>query len=380
MDLNLTDEQKMLRDTARRYLANTYHAEARRARIAENRAIDPARWLAFAEMGWLALPFAEEDGGIGGSPADVAILTEELGRAAVVEPFVESVVLAGGLIAALGDEEQKAKWLSGVIEGRLIPALAHLENGAKGDMLHVAATAIQADGKWLISGHKILVAAGAEAGLLLVSARTGDGIGLFAVDPAQARYAAQKVINGSVAADITFENAPAVRLGGEASAAIEAALDRAASAACADALGVMEALLAATVAYTKERVQFGKPLSAFQSLQHRMGEMGVKCQEARASSLLAALSAEAPRDLRIRGVSGAKAKIGKLSRHVAQEAVQLHGAIGFSEEMPIGIWFRRLYAFENTLGATQDHLARYAAVALTPAMMDAGLLRAKGEI
>jgi alkylation response protein AidB-like acyl-CoA dehydrogenase len=137
----------------------------------------------------------------------------------------------------------------------------------------------------------------------------------------------------------------------------------------------MDALLEATVDYTKQRVQFGKPLAAFQALQHRMADMAVKCQEARASALLAALSVDAPDALRIRGVSGAKAKIGKVSRHVAQEAIQLHGAIGFSEEMLIGAWFRRLYAFENTFGSTEDHLQRYASIMTLPEILNGNLLR-----
>lgn len=381
MDLNLSEEQVMLRESARRFLADTHDAAHRRARIARGTGLDRALWAQFADLGWLGLPFAEEAGGFDGSPADVAILTEQMGAAAVAEPYVQIVVLAGSLIAALGDASQRATYLTPLINGSLIPVLAHLEDGAAGRLDHVTTRATATGNGWALTGRKILVPAGMEADLFLVSARLDRGIALFALpaDAAGIARAPVPMIDGGVAADITLDGALATaRLGTDALAAIETATDLAISAACADAVGVMDALLAATVAYSKDRVQFGKPLAAFQALQHRMAEMAIKCQEARASALLAALSANAPPALRIRGVSGAKARIGRVSRQVAHEAIQLHGAIGFSEEMPLGIWFRRLFAFENTYGSTADHLQRYARVALTPALRNAGLLRDRG--
>lgn len=383
MNLNLSEEQVMLRESAGRFLAATHDAGQSRDRIPRGAGLDRAMWARYADLGWLGLPFAEEEGGIGGGPADIAILTEQMGAAAVAEPYVDIVVLAGGLIAALGDAGQRAAFLAPLIAGKLVPVLAHLEDGAKGRIDHVITQAVPAGDGWALSGRKILVPAGMEADVLLVSARLGDDIGLFALPTEAAGITRSGVptLDGGIAADIALDGAIATTLlAPDALGTIEAVIDLAISAACADAVGVMDALLAATVKHCKGRVQFGKPLSEFQALQHRMADMAVKCEEARASALLAALSAGATPALRIRGVSGAKARIGRIARHVAHEAIQLHGAVGFSEEMPLGTWFRRLYAFEHRYGSTSDHLQRYAHVALTPTLRDAGLLREPGAV
>lgn len=382
MNLNYSDEQLMLRDSARRFLSDNHGLEQRRKRAEAKVSFDSALWQGFADLGWLGLPFSEAAGGYGGSTIDVAVIAEELGRANVVEPYVAIAVLAGGLIEALGTPDHHETLLGGLIAGTSIPVLAHLENGAKGRFDHVTATAaVDGDG-YRLSGTKVLVGAAGVADTLLVTARLDREVALFAV-PSKAEGVSVKLyptVDGGEAGDVLLSYVHVSRdqrigEGADVLAVLEHLHDRAAAASCSDAVGAMDALLEATVDYTKQRVQFGKPLAAFQALQHRMAEMAVKCQEARASALLAALSAEAPKTLRLRGVSGAKAKIGKASRHVAQEAIQLHGAIGFSEEMPIGGWFRRLYAFENTFGSTDDHLRRYASVMTLPEILNGNLLR-----
>ena len=383
MDLNYSPEQAMLRESARRFLSEKHGLEQRRKRALKPAPIDADLWSSFAELGWLGLPFSEESGGFGGGAVEVSILAEEFGRANVVEPFVRIVVLAGGLVERLGSSWQRENLLAPLISGTSTLVLAHLENGARGRLDHVETTALKDGNGYRITGDKILVHAASAASTILVTARVEneEGIALFAV-PREVEgltLTTCRTVDGCEAADIHFDNLRAeedARLGsGDVLSTLEEFHDRAVAAMCADAVGVMDAMLAATIDYLKQRVQFGKPLASFQALQHRVAEMAVKCEEARASALLATLSVDAPRVQRIRGVSGAKAKIGKLARLVAHEAIQLHGAIGYSEEMPLGGWFRRLYAFENSFGSTTDHVQRYASIVLEPEILNGNLLR-----
>ncbi|WP_105404315.1 acyl-CoA dehydrogenase family protein [Neorhizobium sp. T7_12] len=382
MDLNYSDEQLLLKESAERFLKDRYDFEKRNKIIASETGFDAGIWSEMADLGWLALPFAEENGGLGGGAVEVSLIMEAIGRALVVEPYLASIILAGGLVEKLGSEDQKAEILGGLFAGTSRPALAHTERQTGFDLGNIAATATRSGESYLISGEKRLVHGGAFADIFLVSAKLDGAVKLFAVpaDAAGLTRTEVKLVDGSRASDFVLDNVslPASALfSAEADtlAELEAAYDRANAALATEAVGIMDALLDATVAYTKERVQFGRPLAAFQALQHRMAEMAVKCQEARGSALLATLSVDAPRPMRIRSVSGARAKIGKVSRSVAQEAIQLHGAMGFSEEMPIGAWFRRLYAIENTFGTTADHLKRYGEIIRDPAMLSGSLLR-----
>jgi alkylation response protein AidB-like acyl-CoA dehydrogenase len=382
MDLNYSDEQLLLKESAERFLKDRYDFEKRNKIIASGTGFDAGFWSEMADLGWLALPFAEENGGLGGGAVEISLIMEAIGRALVVEPYLTSIILAGGLVEKLGSEEQKAEILGGLIAGTSRPALAHAERQSGFDLGNIAATATRRGENYLISGEKPLVPGGSFAGIFLVSAKLDGTVKLFVV-PADAvglTSTLVKLVDGSRASDLVLDNVsvPASALldaAADTLCEIEAAHDRVNAALASEAVGIMDALLDATVAYTRERVQFGKPLAAFQALQHRMAEMAVKCQEARGSALLATLSVDAPRPMRIRGVSGARAKIGKVSRSVAQEAIQLHGAMGFSEEMPIGAWFRRLYAIENTFGTTADHLNRYGEIIRDPSMLSGSLLR-----
>ncbi|MBP2561569.1 alkylation response protein AidB-like acyl-CoA dehydrogenase [Neorhizobium galegae] len=388
MDLNYSDEQLLLKESAERFLKDRYDFEKRTRILASETGFDAGIWSEMADLGWLALPFAEENGGLGGGAVEISLIMEAIGRTLVVEPYLASVILAGGLVEKLGSEEQKAEILGQLIAGTSRPALAHAERRTGVDLGNIAATGTKKGENYVLSGEKPLVLGGPFADIFIVSARLGGNtnperaIGLFAV-PANAAGLTRtevKLVDGSRASDLVLDNVsvPASALldaDADTLAEIEAAYDRANAALSFETVGIMDALMDATVAYTKERVQFGKPLASFQALQHRMGEMAVKCQEARGSALLATLSVDAPRPMRIRGVSGARAKIGKVSRSVAQEAIQLHGAMGFSEEMPIGAWFRRLYAIENTFGTTADHLKRYGEIIRDTKVLSGSLLR-----
>ncbi|MFB9948743.1 acyl-CoA dehydrogenase family protein [Rhizobium puerariae] len=381
MDLNYSDEQLLLKESAERFLKGRYDFEKRVKILDSGDGFDAAIWAEMADLGWLALPFAEENGGLGGGAVEISLIMEAIGRALVVEPYLASVILAGSLVEKLGTGKQKAEILGNLIAGTSRPALAHSERQTGFDLGDISATAMKSGAGYSLSGQKPLVLGGPFADIFLVSAKLDDKIRLFAVPGETAGLTRKTVrlVDGSRACDLSLYNvsvpASALLDAGDTLAEIEAAHDRANAALASEAVGIMDALMDATVAYTKERVQFGKPLAAFQALQHRMAEMAVKCQEARASALLATLSVDASRAMRIRGVSGARAKIGKVSRVVAQEAIQLHGAMGFSEEMPVGAWFRRLYAIENTFGTTADHLKRYGEVIGDPAVLSGSLLR-----
>ncbi|GGL79599.1 acyl-CoA dehydrogenase [Wenxinia marina] len=353
MRLVPTEAQVLLRDTLRRRLESP-----------------PADlWPALAEMGLLGLALPEAHGGA--SPAEIAVVAEELGRAVRREPWIATCILAAPLIAALGTKEQQAALLPEIAAGRVRPALAHDENPAGA----LATRAAPDSAGWRLSGTKPLIPGGAEAGLFLVTAATSAGPALFLVRPGAPGLTLTpcQAVDGP-AADLTLAGTPAERLGdADPTDALSLAHDRANAAACADAVGTMDALLAATIAHLTTREQFGKPLSAFQALRHRVAEMAVMCREARASTLLATLSVHDPAT-RARAVSGARAKVGRLARQVAHEAIQLHGAMGVTEELPLGRALRRLYAFERRWGTTDGHLSGYAD-ALDPVVAD-GLVRA----
>lgn len=388
MDLNYSDDQLMLRESADRFLGQKYSFEHFRKIEAEGTAFDAGMWGAFAHLGWLGLPISERGGGLGGGAIETAIVSEAMGKALVLEPYVPAVILAGGLVDQLGTAAQCDALLGPLAEGKAIPVLAHDERGTANDWTRIGTTATRSASGYRIDGVKTMVLGGASAQTFLVTARMGEAstdsprVGIFVV-PAGANGVAStpfRTADGGRAVDVSFVGASVgsdALLGecDDASQALLLALDRAAAAVCWDAVGAMDALLAATIEFTKQRVQFGKPLSSFQALQHRMAEMAVKCTEARATALLSSLSLQAPEQMRIRGVSGAKAKIGKISRQVAHEAIQLHGAMGFSDELPVGWWFKRLFVFENILGSTGHHLERYRKVVSQPELQAESLLR-----
>jgi len=387
MDLSYSDEQVMLRESAKRLLRETYPFEHFRTLTEKSEPSDAKIWRRFAELGWLAMPISEAHGGLGGGAVEAAILAEALGRSLNLEPFVPAVVLAGGLIDRLGTEAQCAALLGPLVEGRPWSALAYEEGGTAGTLASMATRADRDGAGYRLNGAKVAVLGGVGAGTFLVAARTDartgqrPTIGVFIVpsDAEGVRVTPFRTAEGGQAADVALDG---VRLGGDALLGgqadaighLEYAIDSATAALCWDAVGCMDALLAATVEFLKQRVQFRKPLAAFQALQHRVAEMAVKCQEARAIALLASLSLDAAEDLRIRGVAGAKAKIGETSRQVAQEAIQLHGAMGFTDELPVGWWFKRLFVFENRFGATRHHLSRYGAIVRRPEIQRDSLL------
>jgi alkylation response protein AidB-like acyl-CoA dehydrogenase len=369
MDIQFTEEQELLRSSVQRMLRDQYSFEARRKIIGSEDGWSRRQWSAFAELGLLAAPFSEESGGLGGGPLSTMIVAQEFGRHLVVEPYVETVVLAGGLIEHAGTDEQKQALIPDIIAGQKIWALAWTEKGARFDLANVA-TAARRDGKdYILSGEKTAVIAAPWADYLIVSARTGGkrddraGVSLFVVDARAANLDLRsfKTIDGRRAAEITFRDVRGELLGseGEGVALLEACRDRAVGALCAEAVGAMAELNSATLEYSKTRKQFGVTIGSFQVLQHRMVDMFIAHQEALSLMQHLNLSLGAGESGVSRLASGAKSKIGYAGRFIADQAVQLHGGMGMTDELNVGHYFKRISSINIQFGDPAHHLLRY---------------------
>ena len=369
MDLALSDEQRMLRESADRFVKETYTAEHRKRLANDPRGFSADLWKQFADLGWLALPIAEAHGGLGGGAIEIGILMEAFGRGLVSEPYLSTVVIGASLIAECGTETQKQVLLPQIADGSLYLAFAHSERQARFDLADVKTSAKKTPDGWQLNGQKTAVLDGNAAGQIIVSARLDDGeLGLFLVPNGTSGLTSRDFprLGGGRACNLDLKDVrvPAdARLGdGDALAAIESAVDRAMAALGAEAVGIMQTLLDQTLEYTKIRKQFGRPLSANQVIRHRLADMAMQCDEARSMALRAALMADAEPVARSRAASGAKAKIGKCARFVAEQSVQLHGAMGVTEELDIGAYFKRLLAFDTLFGGSAHHYRRHAAL------------------
>jgi alkylation response protein AidB-like acyl-CoA dehydrogenase len=351
MDFTLSPEQLLIKDSVARF-ASGEHAGGE-------------HWPTFAELGWLAIGAPEDLGGFGG-PLETLLLMEQFGRGLVVAPYVSQVVLAGTIVRASG----RTELLQRLVEGEERFAVAYEEPHARYDPSRVSTTAVREGDAYVVSGAKVRVLDPSSAQTLIVSARTGDEVSLFAV-PADAAgvvrepYAAE---DGHDVANVRFDGVrtgAATMIGqlGGGLELLERALDHATGALCAEALGLMSTMLEATVEYTKQRQQFGVPIGSFQALQHRMAEMFIELELARSMAYLAAMTLGDETDpaARRRGISAAKVQVAKSGRFVGQNAIQLHGGIGMSEEYKVGHYFKRMTIVERLLGDADYHLARFIA-------------------
>lgn len=368
MNFDLTDERRMIRDGLRRLLAEKTDLAA----LSEGRVAWSAEsWAALAEMGVIGALFSEADGGFGGAGFDLMVVFEEMGRAGATEPLLE-VVLAGGLIAALGSEAQKAH-LEAVIGGGMQLAFAHGEPGSRYDLDRVESRAARDGDGWRLKGRKSVVTNGADADLFVVSARTGgetgdrEGISLFLVEREAEGLDIRDypLAGGGRGAEVTMEDLslPGEALLGEAGRAfpaIERETARATCALTAESLGLMERAKDLTVDYLGQRKQFGQPLASFQALRHRMADMVVEIEQARSAVINLAGHLEAEPAVRERHVSAAKQLVGQTAKLVVEESVQMHGGIGMSMEYDLGHFARRLTMTEHRLGDTLYHLGRFA--------------------
>ena len=378
MSFAFDDDQKLLAETADRFVRDAYTFEARRAAMAMEGGFDRATWARFAELGWLALPIPEAHGGLGGSTVDAAVLLECLGRGLAVEPYQSAIVLGAAAVAAAGSAGQKDAILPAVAAGERLLAFAHVEPRARFALEHVE-TEARADGAaWVLAGHKAVVHNAETADTLVVSARTAGGatdaggVTLFLVDREAEGVALRSypTIDGLRASEVALDGVavgPEAVLGPPDGAmeTIAAVVDRARVLLCAEAAGAMDAAVALTVAYLKERRQFGVPISSFQVLQHRAVEMLGAKDFSRALTYRAAGaidSAAGPVE-RARAASAAKVEMGRAGRLVGQEGIQLHGGMGMTEEMAIGHYTKRLATIDMTFGNADHHRRRFAGLA-----------------
>lgn len=367
MDFDLSEEQRMLQDSVQRLLADQCSFEQRQALLRDGGAGSDALWRQFAELGLLGLPFAEADGGLGGGPVDTLLVMQAIGRSLAPVPYLATAVLGGGLLRTVASSEQRARLVPAIAAGELTLAFAHSETQARFDLGDVRTTARPDNGGWVLQGEKRFVLAGDSAQQLIVSARAGDGIGLFLVDAKQAGVSRRgyRIQDHSRCADIRFEDVKleaGARLGqGDTLPAIELVVDQAIAALCAEAVGAMDVAQELTVDYLKVRKQFGVAIGSFQALQHRAVDMLVATEQARSMALYATMMCtEADALERQRAVSAAKVQVNQSGRFVGQEALQLHGGIGMTEECQVGHYLRRLSMIEMLFGDTAHHLRRLA--------------------
>ncbi|MGE0218245.1 acyl-CoA dehydrogenase family protein [Mycolicibacterium sp.] len=375
MDFTLTDEQTLLRDGLTRFLATRYDLEKSRSAAKTGAGWQPDIWRAFAEeLGILGAAIPEEYGGIGGGPVEMMLIAEALGHALVVEPYVDTAVVAAGLLRRAGGD-LAAALVDRIVSGSAIVTLAATEP-TSGEFWQNVSTRAERDGAhWVLTGSKIVSVGTPLADTVLVTARTSgqpadeDGISLFAVDVKDEVSGLMahhyRTVDDRRASDLEFDGVrvpAAALLGPEGGAwqSVSRARDEGAAAVCAEAVGAMRKVLADTVDYAKHRQQFGQPIGSFQVLQHRMVDMYMEVEQAAAAARLAVLNLQADEATRARAVSAAKATVGRAARFVGQQAVQLHGGMGMTEELAVGHYFKRLTALQFEFGSTDHHVQRYA--------------------
>ncbi|MEA2840902.1 MAG: hypothetical protein QOF41_2232 [Methylobacteriaceae bacterium] len=372
MDFDFTEEQRLLKESVDRFITDRYEFEQRKAFAKNDAGYSSDNWKQFAELGLLAIPFAEEHGGFGGGPIETMIVMEAFGRGLVLEPYLATVILGGGLLRHGAGDAQKSELIPKIASGDLRLAFAHGERQARYDLADVETRAKKSGASYVLDGEKSLVLHGDSADALIVSARISGGqrdrkgIGLFLVD-ANAKGVSRRgypTQDGLRAAEISLSGVevPAERVISEdALPIIERVLDEAIAALAAEAVGAMAEMHTLTVEYLKTRKQFGVAIGAFQALQHRAVDMFVALEQARSMAMFATMmSAEDDPDVRSRAVSGAKVQIGRSAKIVGQGAIQLHGGVGMTMELKVGHYFKRATMIDVLFGDADHHLAKLA--------------------
>ena len=376
MDFNFTEEQSMVRDGLTRLVRESYEFETRRKIIEGDSGWRPELWAQIAEMGLLGMPFAEDDGGFGGGPIDSLVVMEEFGRGLVVEPYVPTVVCAGGFLKHAGSAAQKEEYLGGIIDGSKVFAFAYAEPRGRYDYADLETTAKKDGDSYVLNGHKAVVIAAPWASHLIVTARTSgerrdrDGVSVFVVDKSADGIVTRDypTVDGRRASEVYFENVsvPADALIGEEDnglALIELVTDEAIAAQCAEACGAMKVAHEMTVEYSRQRKQFGTPIGKFQVLQHRMVDMYTEYEQSVSMTYLATLKLGEAQAERQKAVSAAKVRIGQAAHHIGQESIQIHGGMGMTDELAIGSYFKRLTIFDSEFGNIDHHMKRHVALA-----------------
>lgn len=373
MDFNFSEEQQLLADTVQRFVREHYSFEKRREILNSKEGWSREMWSEIAGLGLTAINVPEEHGGLGGGAVETMLVMNALGAGLVLEPYLTAAVLTPALLTQLNDSKTNAELLPQVASGERIIVVAHQEPTTRGELNHVATRAEKNGDDYVLDGHKSVIAHGGAADEFLVTARTAgktadtDGLSVFRVDAIAPGVAvnAYRTIDGQRAADLALKGVKvqaAARVGaeGKAFAAVEGAHHVALSALCAEAVGIMKAINAATLEYTKSRKQFGQPIARFQVLQHRMADMFLYSEQALSMSYLAALKCgEADVTERRRALSAAKVVIGQAGRFVGQQAIQLHGGMGMTDELMVSHHFKRLTSIDLTFGDTDFHTQQF---------------------
>ena len=376
MDFSFTEEQTLLRNTVQSLLQDKYDFETRRKVSKTAEGWRPEIWAQFAELGLLAAPFSEEMGGLGGGAIENMIIMEEFGRHLVVEPYVETVVIAGGFLRDGGSAAQQEAHIPGIIGGETVWAFAYAEPQGRYNLADLTTTAKKDGSGYTINGYKAVVLGAPWAQKLIVTARTSggqrdrDGVSVFIVDKSAAGVSTRDypTVDGRRASEITFEN---VKVDGDALIGaegkglplVEKITDQAIAALSAEATGCMKELNTATVEYCKTRKQFGVPIGKFQVLQQRMVDMFMAYEQSVSMTYMVNLKLEESDAERTRAAAGAKVQIGKAGRYVGQQAVQLHGGMGMTDELNVGHYFNRLTMIDTQFGNIDYQLKRYSEAA-----------------
>ena len=376
MNFDLNEEQQLVQDSIQRFVQDNYALEDRQAVVASKDDFNQTHWATMAELGWLGLTIPEADGGFGGNQADTMVIMEQFGKGLVLEPYLASVILAGGALKIAGSAAQKETLLAGLIDGSRQAALAFAEPQGRFNLADLTTSASESGDGYLLNGHKSVVLNGPAADFFVVTARTAgaqrdtEGVSLFIV-PADAAGVSRRdypTVDAFRASEVTFDNvalAADALLGepGAGFAVVEQVIDEATLAVGSEAVGCMEVLYKATVEYCKTREQFGQPIGKFQVLQHRMVDMFMEHEQSKSLMYLAAMRLDEGYDDEARkAVSAFKVQVGKSGRFVAQGAVQLHGGMGMTDELSVGHYFKRLTMIDTLFGNVDHHLNRFAAL------------------
>jgi pimeloyl-CoA dehydrogenase small subunit len=366
MDFDLTEDQRLLKESVDRLVADQYSFAQRKAYATETPGWSAKMWAQFAEMGLLGLPFSEAQGGFGGGPVETMIVMETFGRGLVLEPYFATVILGGGLLRRAGSAALQAALVPQVISGRLKLAFAHVERQSRYNMADVSTSAKADAAGYVLDGAKSVVLHGDCADKIFVTARVSgerrdrDGVGLFLVDADAAGLTRRgyPTQDGLRAAEITLAGVRAELISDNALAVIEHVVDEAIAALCAEGVGTMQVMHDTTLDYLKTRKQFGRTIGSFQVLQHRSVDMLVALEQARSMAMFAAVMASEENPIeRKRSISAAKVQIGRSGKHIGQESIQLHGGIGMTQEYSVGHSFKRMTMIEQMYGSADDHLA-----------------------
>jgi pimeloyl-CoA dehydrogenase small subunit len=374
MDFDLTEEQTLLQDSVRRLLADKYGFEQRKAYMASEQGWSREVWGQYAELGLLGLPFAEEEGGFGGGAEEILIVAEQMGRSITLEPWLTTTVIGGGFLRHGADAALRGAMVPKLAAGEMLLAFAHTERQSRYDLFDVATRARRDGGGWVLDGRKGMVIHGDSADRLIVTARTAGaqrdrkGVGVFLVDAKAEGVSVQgfRTVDGQRAAEVQLSGVRAEAALGDPEDGlplVDRVVDEAIAALAAEAVGAMEVAHTMTVDYMKTRKQFDRPIGSFQALQHRAADMLVALEQARSMAYFAALAAqEEDADLRRRHMAAVKVQIGRSSRFVGQQTIQLHGGIAMTMEYAAGHYFKRLTVNEATFGDA-DHWLRVLAEA-----------------